>query len=426
MTTVRNPDRTTDAAQASGVQGALRDGATDEVPGLRRDRRVWAWVLAAAVSQAGDMAWYVGLAWTATQVTSAAGAGLVMGVGAVPRALVLLFGGALADRLDTRRTMIWSNLARIAVLLVATGVVLAGGVSLALLLVVAVVFGLVDAIYTPASGTMPRQLVRPEDLTAVAAMGQLAHRLAVFAGAPLGGVLVATGGLAGVMVADAVSFAVIAVALLTLIRPRFALPRSAGRSLLADLRDGFGYLRRAATARVLVVSLFGLNLCVGPVLAVGLVLRTRDEGWGAATLGVFQACSGLAAAAGAVVAMRWKPAYPARTGMLLLIPQAIACIAIGTVPHGFVYAAMAVIGLTAGLASAQLSGAFQVTVEPGYLGRTSSLVSLSDEALMPVAMTGFGALAGAAGPGTACLVVGVAFAALMVWSAIRLSAGPAG
>lgn len=50
------------------------------------------------------------------------------------------------------------------------------------------------------------------------------------------------------------------------------------------------------------------------------------------------------------------------------------------------------IGFTAGLASAFLSGAFQQTIEPAFLGRTSSIVSLSDEALMPVAMTGFGAL----------------------------------
>lgn len=96
----------------------------------------------------------------------------------------------------------------------------------------------------------------------------------------------------------------------------------------------------------------------------------------------------------------------------------------GNTPHTGVFVAMAVIGLTAGLASAQLSGAFQRTIEPAYLGRTTSMVSLSDQALMPVAMTGFGALAGAAGPGTACLLIGVAFAALMVWSAIRLGALP--
>lgn len=393
-----------------------------DAPALKRDRRVQAWVLTTAVSMAGDSAWYVGLAWTAAQITSPAGAGLVMGIGAVPRALMLLFGGALADRLDTRRTMIRSNLARIVVLAVTAVVALSAGVSMPLLLVVAVVFGAVDAIYSPASGTLARQLVRTDDLTRVAAMGQLANRLAGFVGAPLGGLLVAVGGLAAVAIADAASFLVIAIALATVIRPRYPIERSTSTSIRATLADGFGYLRRAARARVFVVSLFGLNLCIGPVLAVGLVLRTHEQGWGAASLGAFEATSALAAAAGAVIAMRWKPANPARTSMLLLILQAGGAVAIGNTPHAGVFVAMGVIGLTAGLASAQLSGAFQRTIDPAYLGRTTSMVSLSDQALMPVAMTGFGALAGAASPGTACVIIGVAFAMLMVWSAIRLSA----
>ncbi|HEU4946262.1 MAG TPA: hypothetical protein VFT31_03815 [Kribbella sp.] len=75
-----------------------------------------------------------------------------------------------------------------------------------------------------------------------------------------------------------------------------------GTSIRADPRDGFAYLQGAVPARTLVMACFGLNLCVGPVLAVGLVQRTHGEGWGAGSLGLFQACSGIAAAVGAVVA----------------------------------------------------------------------------------------------------------------------------
>lgn len=391
-----------------------------DFPPLRKDRRVQAWIVSAAISQVGDVAWYVGLAWSAAQVTTPAGAGLVMGVGALPRALVLLFGGALADRLDARRTMVAANLGRIVVLAVAAVAAIAQGVSLSLLLTVAVLFGLVDALYTPAAGTMPRRMVHSEDLVKLAAATQLANRLAVFAGAPLGGLLVAHGGLASVMIVDAVSFAVIALALAFVIRPRLPRFASTGTSIRADLRDGFGYLRRELPARTLVIAFFGLNLCVGPVLAVGLVQRTQGEGWGAGSLGLFQACSGIAAAAGALLAIRWKPVNLARTGLLVLLFQAAACAALGSAPRIGVFAAMAVVGFTAGLASAQLSGAFQQTIDPAYLGRTGSIVSLSDEALMPVAMTGFGALISLVGVGPSCLVVGGAFAVLMVWSAARL------
>jgi MFS family permease len=390
-----------------------------DFPPLRKDRRVQAWIVSAAISQVGDVAWYVGLAWSAAQVTTPAGAGLVMGVGALPRALVLLFGGALADRLDARRTMVAANLGRIVVLAMAAVAAIAQGVSLSLLLTVAVLFGLVDALYTPAAGTMPRRMVHSEDLVKLAAATQLANRLAVFAGAPLGGLLVAHGGLASVMIVDAVSFAVIALALAFVIRPRLPRFASTGTSIRADLRDGFGYLRRELPARTLVIAFFGLNLCVGPVLAVGLVQRTQGEGWGAGSLGLFQACSGIAAAAGALLAIRWKPVNLARTGLLVLLFQAAACAALGSAPRIGVFASMAVVGFTAGLASAQLSGAFQQTIDPAYLGRTGSIVSLSDEALMPVAMTGFGALISLVGVGPSCLVAGSAFAVLMVWSAAR-------
>src|SRR3954452_13589171 len=113
-------------------------------PPLRRDHRGQGWIAWAAVSQDGGIAWYVGLAWSAAQVTSPAGAGLVMGIGALPKALILLYGGALADRFDGRRAMILANLARIVVLTVAATAVAIWGLSLALLATVAVVFGAVD------------------------------------------------------------------------------------------------------------------------------------------------------------------------------------------------------------------------------------------------------------------------------------------
>ncbi|TDO55508.1 MFS transporter [Kribbella sp. VKM Ac-2571] len=379
------------------------------------------WIASAAVSQAGDMAWYVGLAWSAAQVTSPAGAGLVMGIGALPKALILLYGGALADRFDGRRTMILANLARIVVLTVAAAAVALWGLSLALLATVAVVFGAVDALYTPASGTLPRRMVRSEDLVKLSAGSQLAQRLAVFAGAPLGGLLVAHGGLITVMIVDATSFVVIAVALAFLVKPRLPQPVSTGHSIRADLRDGFAYLKRDVRARTLVIAFSGLNLFVGPILAVGLVQRTHSAGWGSAWYGWFEACSGVAAAVGALVAMRWKPADLARSGLLVLVVQAAGCAMIGLMPKLGVFVAMAMIGCTAGIASAQLSAAFQQTVDPTYLGRSFSIVNLSDEAMMPLAMVGFGALISLSSIPIACALVATLFATLVLWAAARVN-----
>jgi hypothetical protein len=67
-----------------------------------------------------------------------------------------------------------------------------------------------------------------------------------------------------------------------------------------------------------------------------------------------------------------------------------------------------------------LSAAFQQSVA-SYLGRSYSIVNLSDEAAMPVAMTAFGAFISLTSIPLACAVIGTAFAALMIWSALRVS-----
>jgi MFS family permease len=315
--------------------------------------------------------------------------------------------------------MVAADAGRVVVLLAATATVLAHGVSLPLLLVVAVVFGTVDALYLPASGTLPRQLVRPDDLGRTAALNQLGSRLATLLGAPLGGAVVALGGIEAVMLLDAASFVAVGLVVALVLRPRFPLPRSTGASVLADLGAGFGYLRRTPPVRSLVIALSGLNLFVGPSTAVGLALRVQSQHWGAASLGVLEAAIGAGAAVGAVAAVRWSPRRPARTGLLILVGQAAACAAVGVADRPVLLAAMLLVGVTAGLASAFCSGAFQRAVDGAYQGRTGSLISLGDNVLMPVAMTAYGALAAGAGLPLTAALTGAAFAALVLWSASR-------
>jgi MFS family permease len=391
-----------------------------EAPPFARDRLFQAWSVVSAISQAGDAAWFVAFAWTAATVTNPATAGLVLGAGTIPRAVTALYGGALADRYDSRRVVTLANAGRIVVLL--TGTVLASvlGVTVPLLLAVAICFGVLDAIYNPAAMTLPRQLVRTDDLPAASGLMQVAGRLARFGGAPLGGVLVAVGGLRLVMLVDAVTFAVVAAFVGLMLKPRYARTLTSTGSTRRDLAAAFAYLRETPYVRALVVSLSGLNLFVGPALAVGLTIHVHRSGWGAATVGIADALVGVGAAAGALVAIRFRSSQPARTGLLILVGQAAAIALIGVSNRPLLFLATTVIGVTAGLASTQLSGAFQQLVDPAYLGRMGALTSLGDDVLMPVAMVGFGALVSGAGLPITCLATGLAFVALVTWALVRL------
>lgn len=385
-----------------------------EPPAFRRDRWVHAWIIVKALSDAGDALWTIALAWTAVQTASPAVAGLIVAAGTLPRAVVLLFGGVIADRSDARRVMMLFNAVRVGVLVAVALWVLAAPPTVGVLLFAAVAFGICDAFYEPSAGTVARQLVRAADLPSYGAFAQTASRLGTMSGAAIGGVLVAHAGLVGSAAVNAVTFSVVIAFIAIWLRPRFLLARAVRQSALRDIAGGFAHLGSHPTTRTLVIALSGLNLAVGPAVGLGLALRAHDEGWGAQAVGLFEALLGLGAAIGAVSVAKWRPQREARAGFWALAVQGAAIIALGWGPAWAVAASAFVIGATAGYASVLLSATFSATVDTAYLGRMSSITRLGDDCLMPLAMAGFGLLASTTALWIPFALFGGAMMALMV------------
>ena len=130
------------------MTGTVDGDLTLDVPPLRRDHKVHAWVAARGLSDLGDTVWLIALAWTAVHVVGPALAGLLVGLGTLPRAALMLFGGVFADRWDNRRTVLLTNLARVVVQV--AGVVLlstVAGHTFVVLAGVALAFGVADALH---------------------------------------------------------------------------------------------------------------------------------------------------------------------------------------------------------------------------------------------------------------------------------------
>lgn len=392
-----------------------------EPPAFRRDHRVHAWILVKALSDAGDALWTIALAWTAVQTASPAVAGLIVAAGTLPRAVVLLFGGMIADRADARRVMMLFNAVRVGVLVTVALWVLSAPPTVGVLLLAAIAFGVCDAFYEPSAGTVARQLVRAADLPSYGALSQTASRLGTMAGAAVGGVIVASAGLVGSAAVNAVTFTVVIAFIAIWLRPRFLLARADRQSALRDIAGGFAHLGAHPTTRTLVIALSGLNLAVGPAVGIGLALRAHDEGWGAPAVGLFEALLGLGAAIGAVSVARWRPRREARAGFRALMLQGLAVVALGWGPAWSVGVAAFVIGATAGYASVLLSATFSATVDTAYLGRMSSITRLGDDCLMPLAMAAFGLLAST----TALWVPFALFGGAMTASMVAPLANPA-
>ena len=232
----------------------------------------------ATLSALGDQVWYVALSYAAVRSASPAAAGLVLSVSAIPRLLLVLFGGVIVDRFDARKLMIGSDALRMAVCLGAASCAAVASPGLGLLAAVAVVFGIVDALFMPASTALRPRLLEPHQYSGGAVLWTLSGRLALTVGAPLGGVVAASAGLAAALVVDAVSFAVSVASLVGLRSGEAATEARAtrkepfGRSFVA----GLGYLRRHAVLGPFVIWLALTNIgMVGPLNVGAALLATR-------------------------------------------------------------------------------------------------------------------------------------------------------
>jgi len=382
-----------------------------EPPAVRRDRMVQAYVLAALVSATGDTVFTIGLAWTAVHLLAPATAGLVLGIEMLPQALCTLLGGVIADRFDTRRVMIAGQLSRVAVLGVATIVWQSGLHAGSVLFVVAVCFGTLSGLSSPAASTLARQLVRSDDLVTVSGWSQTSSRLARLLGAPLGAVIIQWG--FGVsMLVDGLTFLGVAMVLLLVVRTRFRLPRAAKESMGASLRSGWDYIRQTAVARVFLVGLAALNVFVTPVFSIGVALRVSQSHWGSGWLGTSEATFAAAAIVGSVAGIRWQGDHLPRRAFLFLVVQGVGLASVGLPSRVALVAGMALVGLTAGLASVWLSGSFQRIVAPSHLGRVSSVSNLGDLLLTPATVFLFGLAAGQSSVLVATLCSGLAMSVL--------------
>jgi MFS family permease len=380
------------------VTGTGTRAAGTDHRGTATSRRFLVYLAGRTVSLVGDGVWLIALAWAAAATGGPATTSLVLASGTVPRAALMLLGGAVVDRLGARWVMLRSDGARIALMAGAAVLTAATRPGVPLLVALAVTFGLVDALYDPAAGTVPPLLLRPDALPRGQALAQLCSRGADVVGAPLGAALVAAGGLALACAADAVTFGAVLAAVLAVRLP--AVVRSAPgerprTSLLRDVRAGLRYTAGHDVVRPLLLLVTALNGLGGPVTGLGVLLRVRAEGWGIGGLAAFEAAFSAAAVAGALgVARKGSVRRPGVVGTWWAVLQAAGIAAIGLAPTlpGLLVAG-AVVGLTAGPASAYLLGLIQTMVDARYLGRVMSLVSFSAVGLVPVSFALFGTLA---------------------------------
>jgi MFS family permease len=265
-------------------------------------RVIW---VASLVANLGTWMQTVGAQWLLVEHSAGSTlVALVQSASSLPVLLLTLPAGVLAEFLDRRRLLLAAQGFQLAVAAVLAALTVLGLTSPALLLVFTFLLGCGTAAQIPAYQAFIPDLVPRSELGPAAALGSISVNLARAVGPALAGALVPVLGVSGLFAANAVSFAVFAVALLRAPASHRVVAGSHG--FLAGLEAGGRYVRHAPRVRRLLVRLVTFTAPANILWAL-LVLVAHDRlGLSAAGYGLLLGAAGIGSVAGALLLPRLR------------------------------------------------------------------------------------------------------------------------
>ncbi|NIA57062.1 MFS transporter [Massilia sp. TW-1] len=244
----------------------------------------------------GDQFTLIALPWLVLTLTGDPVAlGLAVALMGIPRAVLILFGGALVDRYSPKRVLMLTKHVNTVLLGVLDVLVYSGHAHLPAVFALALGLSLASAFSIPAGTSMLPHAVAPQYLQAANGMMMALRQVTVLAGALLAGLLFALAGdgsggprhMHGLALAfgfDALSFAVSAWTLAK-VEPRPFVP-AASQPVLRSAADGLAAVWRDSLLRSCFIY-WGLCACIiGGVMQVALPLLASSRLHGAAALGL--------------------------------------------------------------------------------------------------------------------------------------------
>ena len=340
------------------------------------------------------------------------GLGWVMAARIVPVVLLLLLGGVFADRLGGRKVMITSDLLRCGAQVAFGLLVLTGNATLTAMIVVAVLSGVGEGVFSPSLQALIPRLIPNGRRGDANALLSVAVSSAGVAGPALGGMIAAVfGGAVGpasVLFIDAGSYAISVVVLLRL--GHVPQPEPGERTtIIRDLRDGWDEFRSRTWLWVSTVQFAFFNALVwAPYLVLGPVVAERRLG-GAGAWGLVLAANSAGSILGGLALLGRRPKRPFLIAITALFGYVFTpALLASDLSLPFVCAAAAVTGVGGAIGGALEATVMQARVPTEVLGRITAYQTLGAFALGPLGLVVAGPLGSAFGIG-AFLAFGAVF-----------------
>ncbi len=354
----------------------------------------------------GDQFAFIATPWLVLKMTGDPLAlGIVLALEGIPRAVFMLLGGAITDRLSPRLIMLTSDVIRGVLTVLMAVVVFTGTVQMWMVYAFGLGFGLVAGFAIPASNSIVPRLVTQQDLPAGNSIMMGASQLIGFIGPTVAGILI--GGFSqsplGIGLAFAIDAASFAVSVITLwlMHGGGRQPSSAGSTaeegVWASILAGLNTLWDDKVLRLMFVVITAMNfLFVGPLLVGIPVLAKQRLPEGALAFGLLISAYSGGNLAGYLLAGSLP--RPGGKVMRIFIVVLLAVFGLVLGSFGFIrstwvdFALMLLLGLGNGYLSITLFTWMQTRTPKEMLGRMMSILMLSNTGLVPISQAISGAV----------------------------------
>lgn len=374
--------------------------ASNRANSVFANRSFLIFVFSSLVSLIGDQLTIIALPWLMLHMThDPLAVSAMFGLLALPRALIMLVGGSLADRFNAKRMLMGARLFNFALLAFFAVLALKNQLTPNHLYVFAAVFGVSTALSLPASSTMVPMILAREHIQIGNAMAMGLFQLATLVGPVVSGAIIYSferhgggqGAYALIFALDSFSFLLSVISLrLIKVRAEFARPSIQG-SVVAYMAEGFRYVGRNPSLRMFLIYSGVVSFFVAGPIAIGIPLLVKQElGGTAQQYGHLLSALNLGALL-AVIAGPMMPRVPssrfaqtilgldACMGVLMIL---FVNLLSGGVPH----LVLLIAGFIGGYVQFQLITRIQMSVERAFMGRVMGFFMFAFAGLIPVSV----------------------------------------
>ncbi len=355
------------------------------------------------INRFGDSVDAIAFTWLVYAITgSASWAAIIFGLNVLPNIVFQPFFGALAEKLDKKKVIIFTHLLRAAAITAFIFMYMAGIVNPYLMAAFSLVITTIESLNLPASMAIIPSIIRKEYIPHAMSLNSSLSGAVALVGTGVAGIIIAKLGVETAMFIDVFTFLVAAVGTFLIkvsgdtevCGSGAEQPAPRKESYLSMLKDGFKYVTANRVILNYCLVAVMLNFFMVPINALQAPLAQDVYGLGSEFLSVFGMAASLGAIFGSLVIPKLMPWFSARKILIVCgIVMGASCFALsmgravkGEAIPGYLLGGSSVIAITfaCSVISGTLSVQFVNTVDKDYLARASSVFGASATAAMPV------------------------------------------